>query len=261
MKTKWHNEAKQHEMVRVLIVEKDSMVAAINKQFTEATKGFRVMACVSDGKEALAFLDQHPVDLVILALLLPGEGGLAVLQALRRQARPVDVIAVTGADDVDTVSQVLRQGVIAYLAKPFEFSRFQAVLESYREFWLKLQRQSRLTQQDIDGVCCVGKVKTSALPKNFNQQTLFLSLQYLAEQGEPLSADEAADGVGLSRTTARRYLEYCQETGRVERVVQYLAVGRPVHRFCLPPRQYEEGKFRGAQVKSGAMPARTCIAL
>ncbi len=261
MKARGHNEDAQREIIHVLIVEQDAMVAAINRQFAETTKGYCVLACVANGAEALAFLEQHPVDLVILALLLPGAGGLTVLQEIRHRSMPVDVIAITGADDVDTVSQVLRQGVIAYLAKPFEFSRFLTVLEAYREFWLKLRRQSRLTQQDIDGICGVAKAKISALPKNFNHQTMLLILKHLAERGEAVSADEAADGVGLSRTTARRYLEYCQETGRVERVIQYLAVGRPVHRFCLPQRQYEEGKFRGAQVETSAMPTRTCIAL
>ncbi len=240
MKTECYNEDRRNESVRVLIVEKDPMVAAINKQFTEATNGFRVVASVSDGEEALAFVEQHPVDLVILALLLPDRGGLAVLQELRRQARAVDVIAISGVDDAQTVSHVLRQGVIAYLVKPFACTRLQAVLEAYYAFWLKLRQQSRLTQRDIDGICRVTESKVGEMPKNFSCQTMTLILQCLAERGNPLSADEVADGVRLSRTTTRRYLEYFQKTGRVERVIQYLAVGRPVHRFCLPCRTHEE---------------------
>lgn len=244
MKADRANDDKRNEFVRVLIVEKDPMVAAVNKQFTEATNGFLVVASVADGEAALTFVERHPVDLVILALLLPECGGLTVLRELRRQGRAVDVIAISGVDDAQTVSHVLRQGVIAYFIKPFRCTRLQAVLEAYYAFWLKLRRQNRLTQWDIDGICRVAELETGKRPKNFSSQTMSLVLQHLADRGDPLSAEDVADGVGLSRTTARRYLEYFQNTGKVERVIQYLAVGRPVHRYCLPGAS-DEAKVAG----------------
>ena len=226
---------KRSNIVRVLIVEDDPMVAAINKQFTEATDGFCVAGIAKNGDEALTFLDRHQVDLIILDLFLPGKSGLVVLQEIRQQKKPVDVIMITAADDVETVSNVLRQGVVAYIEKPFKFDRFQAVLASYYEFWLKLKQKKTLEQKDIDEIRTVPSKRAAVeLPKNFNQQTMLLILQYLMERGEDLSADEVAAGVGLSRTTARRYLEYCQEEGKVERVMSYLAVGRPIQRFRLP---------------------------
>ncbi len=226
---------KRGEIVRVLIVEDDPMVAAINKQFTEALEGFCVVAVAKNGDEALEVLERHPIDLAILDLYMPGRDGMSVLQEIRQQGKPVDVIMITAADDVETVSKVLRQGVVAYIAKPFKFDRFQSVLLSYYDFWLKLRLKKTLAQKDIDEIRTVAAKRTSVeLPKNFNHQTMLLILQHLAEQGGELSADEVAQGVGLSRTTARRYLEYCQEEGKVERVMSYLAVGRPVHRFRLP---------------------------
>ena len=225
----------RENIVKVLIVEDDPMVAAINKQFTEAIDGFCVAAVAKNGDEALTFMERREVDLMILDLYLPGKNGLVVLQEIRQQKKPIDVIMITAADDVETVSHVLRQGVVAYIEKPFKFERFQAVMESYRDFWLKLREKKTLGQKDIDGIRTVLSKRTAVeLPKNFNYQTMLLILQYLAERGEEMSADEVASGVGLSRTTARRYLEYCQAEGKVERVMSYLAVGRPIHRFRLP---------------------------
>ena len=222
-------------IVRVLVVEDDPMVAAINKQFTEAIDGFSVAAIAKNGDEALAFLERCEVDLIVLDLYLPGKNGLIVLQEIRQQKKPVDVIMITAADDVETVSHALRQGVVAYIEKPFKFERFKAAMESYYDFWLKLREKKTLGQKDIDGIRAFAAKRDEAeLPKNFNQQTMILILRYLAEHGGELSADEVASGVGLSRTTARRYLEYFQAEGKVERVMSYLAVGRPIHRFRLP---------------------------
>ncbi|MNP76900.1 Transcriptional regulatory protein CitT [compost metagenome] len=47
---------------------------------------------------------------------------------------------------------------------------------------------------------------------------------------EPLSADEVAEGVGIARVTARRYLDYLEKTGQVKLDLQY-GVGRPVNKY------------------------------
>jgi response regulator of citrate/malate metabolism len=44
-----------------------------------------------------------------------------------------------------------------------------------------------------------------------------------------LSAAEVADAVGVSRVTARRYLEYLAEQGLALRSPRYGSAGRPEH--------------------------------
>jgi response regulator of citrate/malate metabolism len=46
-----------------------------------------------------------------------------------------------------------------------------------------------------------------------------------------LSAAEAGERVGLSRVSARRYLEHVVETGRAEVALQYGSAGRPERRY------------------------------
>ena len=70
-------------------------------------------------------------------------------------------------------------------------------------------------------------------PKNLNRYTFLLIWRYISEQSGTVSATEAAIGTGVSRTTARRYLEYCFELGLVERTLFYCQVGRPRHRFRI----------------------------
>lgn len=225
---------KKSNSIRVLIVEDDPMVADINKRFTEAVDGFSVVGTARNGKQAIEYLTQRPVDLVILDIFLPEKSGLEVLEDMRRKNQPVDVIMITAADDSDTVSQVLRHGVIYYIAKPFKFERFRSVLESYRLYRQKVTQKTNLDQQDIDSILTLRHVVSfDETPKNFSNHTMNLIIQYLAGQAEFRSADEIASGVGLSRVTVRRYLEYLFEQGKVSRMMDYVNVGRPLHRFRL----------------------------
>lgn len=66
------------------------------------------------------------------------------------------------------------------------------------------------------------KANLPDFPKNLNRYTFLLIWQYINAQSGTVSAAEAAIGTGVSRTTARRYLEYCFERGMVERTL-----GRP----------------------------------
>jgi two-component system response regulator DctR len=53
----------------------------------------------------------------------------------------------------------------------------------------------------------------------------------LLKEGTALSAEEVAEGVGLARVTARRYLDFLEKSGRVILELQYGSVGRPVNRY------------------------------
>lgn len=223
--------------IHVLIVEDDAMVAEINKKYTEAVEGYVVDGLVFNGSEAIEQIQQLKPDVVILDNYLPETNGLEILQALRSQDKPIDIIMITAADDVQTVKKAVRQGVVAYITKPFKFERYRAVLEAYRDNRLRIKEKERFNQEEIDELIAVGSGRTNQeagdMPKNFNSQTRDLIINFLVGQSEASSAEQVAATVGVSRVTARRYLEYMLEQGQVVRSMDYLTVGRPVHRFKL----------------------------
>lgn len=220
--------------IKVLIVEDDPMVAEINKSFTEAVPGFVVIGVARNGKDALAQIEKKAPDLVILDIYLPELDGVNILNWIRKEDKPIDVIMITAADDSSTVSKVLRQGVVAYIAKPFKFDRFQVVLENYRRYIRALVQKETLEQDDIDGILSPRiSGDEREMPKNFHAQTLKLITEHLLSHKEALSAEQVASGVGISRVTSRRYLEYLTSLGQVKMELDYISVGRPIHRFRL----------------------------
>ncbi|WP_088228027.1 cache domain-containing protein [Desulfosporosinus sp. FKB] len=69
------------------------------------------------------------------------------------------------------------------------------------------------------------------LPKGLNQTTLEHIVQFIQTTHRPLSAEEVAEKVKLTRVTVRRYLEYLEQQGVVKSEQKYGRVGRPVKLF------------------------------
>jgi response regulator of citrate/malate metabolism len=69
--------------------------------------------------------------------------------------------------------------------------------------------------------------ESPALPKGMSHPTLDAVVAALREAEDGLSAGVASDGIGVSRVTARRYLEYLADNGLAVRRLQYGQVGRP----------------------------------
>jgi response regulator of citrate/malate metabolism len=64
-------------------------------------------------------------------------------------------------------------------------------------------------------------------------ETAELILAMLAERGHELSAQECAEAIGVSRVSARRYLEHFVRQGRVQVSLRYGNRGRPERRYVL----------------------------
>jgi len=219
--------------VRVLVVEDDAVVAAAHARYVDGVDGFRVVAAVSSGRAALAAVGAGGVDLVLLDMTLPDVDGLQVLRALRAAAVPADVIAVTAARDQAVVRQALSMGVVQYLLKPFPAAALEDRLRAYARFREEVARVAErsgggaLDQQAIDAA--LGQLRTSAPARGVTPQTLDVLVDALrsAPAAQGLSAAEAATATGLSRVSARRYLEHLASAGRARREPRYGGSGRP----------------------------------
>lgn len=215
--------------LRVLVVDDDFMVASIHTRFVERTPGFAVVGQAATGETALAEIDRLRPDLVLLDVHLPDVSGIEVLRRLRAAGDDVGVVVVTAAREADTVRAAAAGGAAHYLVKPFEYDDLVARLEAFRQSHRALTGSTTPDQDDIDAVFSpVGRTR-APLPKGLSAETAGLVLDALAA-GE-LSAAECAERVGVSRVSARRYLEHFVTTGRAAVRLQYGGGGRPERRY------------------------------
>jgi response regulator of citrate/malate metabolism len=218
-------------MIRTLIVEDDFRVAEIHRGFLGRLQAFAVVGVAQNGSQALELADALRPDLVLLDIYLPDQSGLEVLRRLRASGRPaVDVIAITAANDVETLRAALQGGVAHYLVKPFQFNAFREKLESYAAAHGRLAGMREIDQADVDGL--VGLLRGEGPPpKGLSTATLELVARALREEQRDFSASEVAARTGLSRVTSRRYLEHLVRSSAVELTMRYGSAGRPEHRY------------------------------
>jgi DNA-binding response OmpR family regulator len=72
----------------------------------------------TDGEEALRMIEADPPQVVILDLMIPGMGGIEVLQYIRTNYPVIQVIMLTGQGSTRTGIEGMRLGAFDYLMKP-----------------------------------------------------------------------------------------------------------------------------------------------
>jgi len=220
-------------MIDTLVVDDDYMSASIHRSYVERVPGFAVAGEAHTGAEALELVSRLEPDLVLLDIYLPDMSGLDVIRRLRqRDTMSVDVIAVTAAKDVPTLRSAMQAGVLHYIVKPFVFATLRERLERYAAVKQRLDRLREPSQGDIDHLFSLLRAQADGgLPKGISAPTLGLVVDAVRDAGDEVTAVAVAEGAGISRGTARRYLEYLASLGSVELTLRYGAAGRPEHLY------------------------------
>lgn len=111
---------------RVLVVDDEPEVTFALQAFFFG-KGYEMLTSL-DGLQAMRLLKQHPVDLVLLDMKMPGVNGIEVLKFIRAECPSTKVIVVT-AYDVQFQEMVEQIGVDGFLMKPFGIQALTQAVE------------------------------------------------------------------------------------------------------------------------------------
>ncbi len=211
--------------LRVLIVDDDFRVAALHAQYVDAVDGFVALPPVHSARAAVeAIRAEHP-DLLLLDLYLPDVSGAALLRDV-----DVDAFVLSAADDADTVRRVIRSGALAVLIKPFARPVLTARLQAYARYRSVLAQGAQVDQEAVERALRI--MHSGDVVVRSRSETERAVVAALDEQAEPASAQQIAELVGVSRSTAQRYLTALAADGLVQVQLQYGQAGRPEHRYA-----------------------------
>jgi DNA-binding NtrC family response regulator len=101
---------------KVLVIDDDEIVRLSHLRVLASTP--YDVETAQDGKQALSVMEQHPVDVVLLDLRMPGMDGLSVLKEIKARWPEIEVVIITGYASVDTAKEAIQLGAFDYLAKP-----------------------------------------------------------------------------------------------------------------------------------------------
>ncbi len=127
--------AEQARIEQVLVVEDDSDLNDMVKQFLDKRyPDFRVNQAL-DGYDAGKAITEYKPDVVILDINLPGVDGFKLCRQIKADenlSRPI-VIAISGMDDGDTETRAHEAGADAFLKKPIELEALPGLIEQLAE--------------------------------------------------------------------------------------------------------------------------------
>ena len=155
-------------MATILVIDDEpSLVTLLSYNLTKS--GFEVVTATS-GDEARNQLANHPIDLMLLDVMLPGKSGVDLTRELRGEQNRIPIIMITALDDEVDKILGLEIGADDYVTKPFSprevIARVRAVLR-------------RLDKQQEPQVA-----KTPTKLKQFGNLTIDFDKMVVQRQGE-----------------------------------------------------------------------------
>jgi DNA-binding response OmpR family regulator len=114
---------------RVAVVDDDPRIRAL---LEDELLDMEVEPCLcANGYELLAMLEQSPVDLILLDLMMPGLDGIQCLQRLQELAYPGTVLIFTALSDEAKRREALAAGAKDYVLKPDLFAKLPGLINQY----------------------------------------------------------------------------------------------------------------------------------
>jgi len=223
--------------INTIIVEDDPQIAEIQSRFIARIEGFEVKGIANTLDEAEDLISVFKPELVLLDIYFAEGNGLDFMWKVRQHTRSIDFILITAAKEANTLQEAIRGGAYDYILKPMNFNRFQSALNNFKVFKNKLNEIGELEQNVVDDLLHSGNsdeqfTQSTRMPKNIDQITAKkVEEAILKHKAKSISAEELGKMIGMSRTTARRYLEYLASINVVTPNLVYGTVGRPERQY------------------------------
>ncbi|CCG03824.1 response regulator transcription factor [Blastococcus saxobsidens] len=176
----------------VLIIEDDPRIRRM-LQMTLQREGLEVTEAES-GEAALEKLAEHPFDVILLDLMLPGMDGFEVCREIRKTSN-TPVIMVTARSDSHDVVAGLEAGADDYVSKPFVVKELSARIRALARRTRAPEPRVRLTVGDLEVSPSEGTVTRGGELLNLTRTEFRLLTELAAEPGRVLSREELLERV------------------------------------------------------------------
>ena len=104
-------------MIRIAIVDDHAMVRAGLRQFFADQVDFCVVAEAANGRDAMDIVRAGGVDVIVMDISMPGQGGVDTLAAIKAREPGLPVLILSGFAEEHYATTLLRQGASGYLNK------------------------------------------------------------------------------------------------------------------------------------------------
>ena len=208
------NTRKYKDKTALVVEDQENMRNATVRMLSDI--GFKQVYQAKNGHEALVFLKDRSVDLILSDWMMPKMNGLELLIQVRANEKHKDVpfLMSTVVVDQAQVLQAIHAGVSEYLAKPFSYAMLRDRLEKAFTKPLNKRIAPKQTEVEID-------VKATSIPEELEaraqKQILVVddipdNIQVIAEIVKPLAKVRAA-------TSGKAALKICRSANKPDLIL------------------------------------------
>ncbi len=131
-------------MTKILVIDDEPGLREGCRRILES-EGYAV-DLAEDGNQGLELLRKNPYDLMLVDLMMPVMGGLALMNEIKKLNIDIIMIVITGFATIETAVEAMKHGAYDYIPKPFSPEQLLTVVNR----GLERQKLRRQTQQLIE---------------------------------------------------------------------------------------------------------------
>lgn len=174
------------QMKRILIVE-DESILAMSLKYSLLEMGYNIIAIVSEGKQAIQYVETNPVDLILMDIQLNQDmDGIETAQIIHKQCVHLPIIYLSSYADKVTIDRACITEPFGYILKPFNERELQICIEVALYRSEIRQKNQNLESRFYSTLKCIAEpiiVLDQDLTVNFCN---FLAIDYLKTQTHEL---------------------------------------------------------------------------
>lgn len=193
-------------MIKVLVAEDElPLLRGIRIMIERINPEFCVVKCALNGKEAVDYLKENPVDVIFTDINMPLLDGIELMKFTREHYPETIIVAISGYNDFHYAQQAIEYQVKRYLLKPIVMEDMEALIEEiHKEYHEHSEQKERDKLVEVFCTNLGGNLKEeilkegSGLKRQGNEELMQKVEVYIREHlTEPITVRELAAEFGL----------------------------------------------------------------
>jgi two-component system NarL family response regulator len=116
--------------IKILLVEDDELFRLGLRVRLQQETGLEIIAEAEDGETAIDLVNQHPLDVVLLDVGLPGIGGIEACRQIKQQHPHLPILVLTSHSQKSLITRLIEAGAQGYCLKGIPAEKLVLALRS-----------------------------------------------------------------------------------------------------------------------------------
>lgn len=135
-------------MIKIILVDDEKIILnSLSRYIRSQLPDFEICGCFFDGTEALAYLLEHPVDIVLTDIRMPQMDGIELAGEIHSLLPHCVVIILSSYGEFEYAQNAIKYNVFSYMLKPLDYRELKTILEKARE--LAVTRRSTSASSNL----------------------------------------------------------------------------------------------------------------